>query len=290
MHADDSNVSTSSDLAQQMTGVMPGPPLALLSSDDGSLAFVHHRFPPSSGAMGHPTQLRLALVLRGGGRLQQHCALGPGLNAQWTVGQFNIVLPGQIGTFVSPAVEILGLAIDQSFLDRCLLNGTLLTPLAGSLHRDPMISSMLHAFRATAEANLLSDQFLRSGTQSIVHRLVQLAQRPAFLPPSARPLTTTQMQELTAYIDAWRDARLDVSMMAGALKMEVTRFRRSIQAATGMSPHAFLTHRRMQWARSELERGVSVMKVAQCVGYANASKFSAAFRRVVGQSPSASRR
>lgn len=290
MHAENSIATTSSNLAQELADAMPGCSPVLASSHDGTLALIHHRFPASSGAMGNPTQLRLALVLRGGGRLQQHCAFGPGLNAQWTVGQFNVVLPGQTGTYVSPAAEILGLAIDRSSMDESLINGGVLAPLAGALHRDSMISSMLHAFRATAEANLLSDQFLRSGSQAIVRRLVQLAERPTSLPPSARPLTINQLRELADYIDASREAHLDVSMMAAALEMEVTRFRRSIQASTGMSPYAFLTHRRMQWARQELERGASVMKVAQCVGYANASKFSAAFRRVVGQSPSASRR
>jgi len=43
----------------------------------------------------------------------------------------------------------------------------------------------------------------------------------------------------------------------------------------------------MQWARGALAQGCSVTEVALASGYANPSKFSAAFRRVVGCSPSA---
>ncbi|MNW00509.1 Virulence regulon transcriptional activator VirF [compost metagenome] len=53
-----------------------------------------------------------------------------------------------------------------------------------------------------------------------------------------------------------------------------------------MPPYAYLTQRRMHWAQQALQGGLSVTEVAMACGYANPSKFSAAFRRVVGVSPS----
>lgn len=287
MHADHSISGSTTTIAQDLAREEPGVSPVIASSNDGNVAFIHQRFPASAGVMGHPTQLRLALVLSGGGRLQQRCTRGPGLDALWGVGQFNVVLPGQTGTYVSPAVEILGLAVDWPSMDDRSIDVGELAPLAGGLHRDATVSALLYAFRSAAEANLLSDPLLRSGALAIVRRLAQL---PAALPAASRPLTIDQLHALMNFVDSSRDTRPSVPTMAEVLEMDETRFRRAMHAAMGMSPYEFLTHRRMHWAHLELKRGRSVMDVAQSVGYANASKFSAAFRRVIGESPSASRR
>lgn len=290
MQADHSISGSTVTVAQTLARGSSLPLPVLASSTDGSLAFIHQRFPASAGVMGHPTQLRLALVLSGGGRLQQRCARGPMLDALWSVGQFNVVLPGQTGTYVSPAVEVAGLAVGVPSFDDEALDLDALSPLAGALHRDATVSALLHALRSAAEADLLSDALLRSGALAVVRRLVQLAQRQQRLPSAARPLTTDQLHALMRYVDSSRDTRPSVPAMAGVLGMEETRFRRAMHAATGMSPHAFLVDRLMQWAQLELKRGRSVMDVAQSAGYANASKFAAAFRRVIGEAPSAQRR
>lgn len=265
---------------------MPALEPVAASSQDGRLAFVHQRFSASAGALGHPNQLRLALVLSGGGRLEQHDTLGHRLGALWSVGQFNVVLPGQTGTYASPAVEILGLVIDCEVLAAESVDVRVLAPLAATLHRDATVSAVLHALHSAAVTAVLSEAFLRAGALTIIRRLSQLAQRPARLPWGSTPLTVDQLDVLMAYLDVSKDQHPSVTSMAHVLGMDPTRFRRGIQAATGMSPHRFLTHRKMQWARAELERGAAVMFVAQSVGYANASKFSAAFRRVIGHAPS----
>ena len=73
-------------------------------------------------------------------------------------------------------------------------------------------------------------------------------------------------------------ARLDVSPRT--LTTGMRRF-------TGFSPHEYLTMRRMEHARRLLERGdLSVARVAERVGYANAGRFAALFRAYCGVHPS----
>lgn len=290
MQADHSISASSVTVAQELAATMPDPAPAIVSSMDGSLAFIHQHFPASAGAMGHPTQLRLALVVSGGGRLQQRCTRNPTLDALWGVGQFNIVLPGQTGTYASPAVEILGLAFDWPSMAGVSINLPTLAPLAGAVHRDATVSALLHALWSAHRSDVLTDSLLRACAEAVVGRLGLLAQGTVALPNATRPLSVDQLRVLTDYIDSARDTRPSVPMMAEALRMDEVRFSRAVQSATGMSPYQFLVHHRMHWARHELERGQSVMEVAQSVGYANASKFSAAFRRVIGDRPSASRR
>ncbi|MCA9607204.1 MAG: AraC family transcriptional regulator [Myxococcales bacterium] len=58
----------------------------------------------------------------------------------------------------------------------------------------------------------------------------------------------------------------------------------------GVSPAAYLTRWRMSLARRALRGEASVSEVAHSIGYASEAAFSRAFKREVGQSPSAWRR
>ncbi|KAG1433405.1 hypothetical protein G6F56_014608 [Rhizopus delemar] len=69
--------------------------------------------------------------------------------------------------------------------------------------------------------------------------------------------------------------------------MQPSSFSRALRAATGLPPYAFLTRHRMQRAGAALAQGRNVTEGALASGYANPSKCSAAFRRVLGCSPSA---
>ena len=75
--------------------------------------------------------------------------------------------------------------------------------------------------------------------------------------------------------------------MATAVGIEASAFGRALRAASGQSPYVFLTRRRMHWAAGVLLQGRAVTDVALAAGYANPSKFRAAFRRVMGCAPSA---
>lgn len=257
------------------------------ASDDGAVVLLRHRFDATEGDMGQPGQLRLGLLLRGGGRLYQRTAAAT-LQAHWLPGQFNVVLPGDHGSYASPSLELLGLAIDTHRLlqDPAALGD--LQPLAARLHRDPVIASVLQALWCTAQADACLPGFLQQGAQVVLQRLRQLStQAPAARRQPTAPLSASRLQRLQDYIDQQRAQPLDVAALAAAVQMEVSTFSRALQAATGITPYAFLTRQRMHWAQQALHSGHSVTEVALACGYANPGKFAAAFRRVAGCTPSA---
>ena len=256
------------------------------ASDDGAVVLLRHRFDAGEGQMGDPHQLRLGMAMGGGGRLQQRTLNGL-LQAPWRPGQFNLVLPGDTGTYASPAVDLLGIAIDTRLHPHAPQPLQHLQLLAARLHRDPVVSSVLQALWCSAQADACLPGFLEHGAQVLLHRLGQLAGLTCVERGSQPQLSTRRLQQLETYIDAQRGRPLDVAQLAAAVRMEPSTFGRALRAATGLPPYAFLTQRRMQWARAALARGCSVTEVALASGYANPSKFSAAFRRVVGCSPSA---
>ncbi len=265
---------------------MPGP-LALLARTDGAIALVRQAFAASSGVMGQGQQLRVALAVGGGGRLQQHSDTGE-LDAYWRAGQFNLVLPASGGRYASPAVDVLGLAVEWPVVaGEATLDA--LAPLANGLHRDPVVSTLLQALWAAGEAGILSDDYLTSAARMLVRRLVQVAGRQRRGPATRRaaPLSALQLRRLEQFIESRQGQRLAVLQMAGVLQMDATRFGRALRAATGLSPYAYLTRWRIQRAGQQLLDGSNVTEVAHAAGYSNPSKFAAAFRRGTGSSPSA---
>jgi len=270
-------------LATQLQHETGHPALGTHASDDGGIVLLRHRFEASEGEMGHPDQLRLGLALAGGGALHQRTTLGC-LQGHWRPGQFNLVLPGDAGSYTSPAVDLLGIAMDTRLHPQAAQR---LAPLATRLHEDPVIVSVLQALWLSAEADACLPGFLQHGSAVLLHRLGQLAGQTPALSPASAPLPARRLRQLEEYIDAHRADALDVAALATAVGMEASAFGRALRAASGESPYVFLTRRRMHWAASVLLQGRAVTEVALAAGYANPSKFSAAFRRVMGCAPSA---
>lgn len=272
-------------LADQLHREATLPSDGTVTSEDGAVVLLRHGFQASEGPMGHPHQLRLGLLLAGGGNLYQRTSAGV-LQAAWNPGQFNVVLPGDHGHYASPAVELLGMAIDTAQWRDAPGGFPDIPSLSLRLHRDPVIASVLQALWSSAQVDACVPGFLQYGAEVVVRRLAQLAGHPPARPRMATPLSSRQLHQLQGFIDEHRSQPLEVAALAGVLGMEPTTFSRALRAATGMPPYAYLTQHRMQWAQQALQGGLSVTEVAMGCGYANPSKFSAAFRRVVGVSPS----
>jgi AraC-like DNA-binding protein len=110
-------------------------------------------------------------------------------------------------------------------------------------------------------------------------------------PPRARPalspLPLWRLKLATAYIEAnlGGPVRLeDVARAAGLTRMH---FAAQFRAATGVRPHDYLLHRRVERAKLLLMRvEATVVDIALEVGFQSQAHFSTVFKRLVGDSPS----
>jgi len=67
-------------------------------------------------------------------------------------------------------------------------------------------------------------------------------------------------------------------------------FARLFKSATGVSPHRFVVHRRIEAATALIAGSKSsINSIARAVGFSTASQFATAFRRMTGLTPSAYR-
>ena len=91
------------------------------------------------------------------------------------------------------------------------------------------------------------------------------------------------------YLDASFAEPVSLSDLAAAAGIARTRLIRAMRRETGMTPHAWLTDRRVRAARSLLAQGSSPASVAQECGFYDQSHLTRAFRARVGMAPGAFR-
>ncbi|ROZ78336.1 AraC family transcriptional regulator [Ramlibacter sp. WS9] len=88
------------------------------------------------------------------------------------------------------------------------------------------------------------------------------------------------------YIDAGIDGPLSLDEIARVAGMPVLRLLRSFSIATGSTPHAYVTERRMQRARALLgATDDPIADIAACCGFTHQSHLGAVFKDRLGLSP-----
>jgi AraC family transcriptional regulator len=79
-----------------------------------------------------------------------------------------------------------------------------------------------------------------------------------------------------------------LSDLASACRLSVRHFTRAFRGSTGMSPHAWLLHLRIEKAKALLTKSHRLLsEIALDCGFADQSHFSRTFKRSVGLSPGA---
>jgi AraC family transcriptional regulator len=254
------------------------------ANPSGSLFVMQSDFAAYDGPVYATSYLRIALATAGGGAYFQDTEAGR-IEAEWRPGQLTIVPPNLSGEGRCAPLNMVGLAID---LDRWpgagdKPSGDRLFALAETLHQDDVIASVLLALRHAAELHGCSTLFFEHGVDLILSRIAALGGASA----RGRPhkLDRARLARVFELIEAELSGDLSVAQMAAAANYEASVFTRAFKLATGSTPFAYLTARRMERAALLLEAGEPVTQAALAVGYANASKFAAAFQRRMGVTP-----
>lgn len=111
------------------------------------------------------------------------------------------------------------------------------------------------------------------------------------LPAAIGGLAKWQERRAKEFIAARLDSKLSISEIAEACGLSVSHFTRAFHQTTGLSPHRWLTERRIERAQA-LIRDVELplSEIAVTCGFADQSHFTRVFTGVVGKSPGAWRR
>ena len=95
------------------------------------------------------------------------------------------------------------------------------------------------------------------------------------------------LDQLNQIIDAHLCKPLSVSEMARYMNISESHFYALFMKEFGQSPHQYLLHRRLHWARSFIIWGeLKLTDIAYAIGFSSPSAFSRAFKQYFGCPPS----
>jgi AraC family transcriptional regulator len=124
---------------------------------------------------------------------------------------------------------------------------------------------------------------------------VHLVQHYAVCPPTLQAyhggLPKARLRHLLAYMQEHLADDLSLPELAGVAQMSPYYFSRLFKESTGLSPHQYLLHQRVERAKHLLaDPRRRIADVSQGLGFAAQSHFTAVFRKLVGTTPRAYRR
>lgn len=165
---------------------------------------------------------------------------------------------------------------------------------SGALHfpvgrvRDPELAAAFAAAHRSAEGRtdaLESDERLHRVFTALIRRHATGAPTQATIGDERGPV-----RRAIAYLDAHFGEDVDLETLAAAAGVPRTRLIRAMKRQTGLTPHAFLTDRRVRAARTLLAGGETPAAVAAACGFYDQSHLNRAFKARIGVTPGAFRR
>jgi AraC family transcriptional regulator len=168
-------------------------------------------------------------------------------------------------------------SLDDSPLQAKQLENAVLANLVDGLWRE--VSSPAAFSRMFAEGALLT----------IFAELLRIAGEP--MPLAKGGLSPSKLRRACDYLEAHLDGDPSLADVAKELDVSVAHFCRAFKAATGLPPHTWLVHRRIdEGCRLLITTNKNVTAIAAEVGYDDPNNFARMFRKIRGTSPNGWRR
>lgn len=155
-----------------------------------------------------------------------------------------------------------------------------------------------HAFSTTVSSDPLLyaglDQLaglLADSTASHLHKQVQsvtfFSQLQQRLDPAAQPAqgSAPRLRQAAEFINDNLTQPLGLEEICAAAGLSPSYLIRAFQRRYGMTPHAYLVNRRLQYSQAQLRRGRPIVEVALEAGFADQAHFQRTFKRFLAATP-----
>jgi AraC family transcriptional regulator len=149
---------------------------------------------------------------------------------------------------------------------------------------DARVWHLAHALLHELETGSATALFVDAVRTALAAHVVTAFGRVTPAPVTA--LSPAELQRTRDLVEAQLASPLSLADLADAVPLSPYHFSRAFKAATGITPHEFVVRRRIEAAKTLLQRGnLPVGEVARRTGFTDASHLARQFRRRVGTSP-----
>lgn len=162
-------------------------------------------------------------------------------------------------------------------------------------------------FAHDAELRMMLDQYVRRGIDPVSHpspvemdlralligmRLVgfHAAGSGSIAAPRSGALSPRRLRMVVDAIETWIDEEVSLDRLATVAGLGKYHFVTAFRHATGLTPHRFVTLRRIERAKAALGGSEPITNIALACGFASHQHFTTVFRRETGVTPSQWRR
>jgi AraC-like DNA-binding protein len=155
--------------------------------------------------------------------------------------------------------------------------------------RDPVIERLVRALLPEDQAGEVLGGFYTDALHTtLVKRLAELRGDTVTGPGGRRSLRlpTWRLRRVYEYVETNLGEALTLADLARAAGLSRMHFAAQFRVATGMRPHDYVTHRRIQQAKTLLsDTSTPIVEVALAVGFQTQAHFTTVFKRVAGFTP-----
>jgi len=193
-------------------------------------------------------------------------------------------------------VDVIQLYLPPTTLERVTREAGAAAPgdlLERTGHPDAVTSSLLMSAADVLEGNSALDALFRQQLTDLLATRLLAAHtgEPATFEPAMGGLSPHALRRAIERLRSGSDADVSLAALASDAGLSRFHFCRAFKESTGLSPHAWLRQQRLERAMNILrDTDASIELVATELGYASQTAFTAAFKKLTGDTPSDWRR
>ena len=158
---------------------------------------------------------------------------------------------------------------------------------------DPLVQQIGFALKKSLEIDGENSNFYADSMAHAlaVHLLSRYSTNSRQIKIVTGSFTQQQWKQIVGFIEANLDRNISLTELAQIVRLSPYHFAHLFKKSTGISPHQYIIHCRIERAKQLLVLGnLSIAEIAQTIGFASQGHLTYHFKRIVGATPNIFRR
>ena len=168
-----------------------------------------------------------------------------------------------------------------------MVRGSAVNPEPRTELRDPLVSQIVLTIANQIGYGVVDNILADALSTALAVRIIQRHVDPSAITLApASGLSRERLQQVREYVEAHLEDRVSLTDLAQVVCLSPYHFSRSFKLALGVSPHRYVTQRRLERAKTLMRRtNQPLAQIALQAGFADQSHLTSVFHRETGLTP-----